>query len=445
VPRAQQSQVVDVGRAVVAPPLVDVVGVRPAHVDAAAGERAVPVADLERPPQPGWDGAVSAPDVKDLVGGVAQPAREVVARAAPTLGTGDPTGEHRGDVGVAEHPLDRRRRQQDQVVDAGDQQVAAQPREEGVEVDRERHVRGHPVTRPDRRGVEHPGQPLPQREREQVRTPVPRGAEHPRDPAQDTVSDVRSGVRGGPVRGVQRPVTEPAVDDLVEHRPRRRGALVGGPPRESRHRPDARAGQRLVVVRRHGRLRGAVGVHGEAEPVHRTAHVLDRADPSHMEQDRLGVRPLLLPHRCRQTAQRTPDPGGQLPHRALGHLPRQPGERRGRELLAQRDPSTHARSRGGAREPPVLLEPPRRGGPAPRVERPGQVQGPGRDRRHRGHEVLRLEERRDDIGQPRSRDLLQRARPHHGCDAACAADQHVDLAREHHLGRDCGCVARTHV
>ena len=49
---AEQGEVVDVGSPVVLP-LADVVGLAAAGVGAAAGEDAVPVADLQRPALPG--------------------------------------------------------------------------------------------------------------------------------------------------------------------------------------------------------------------------------------------------------------------------------------------------------------------------------------------------------------------------------------------------------
>ena len=81
---AQQHQVVQAGRAVVGP-VHDVVGVAHHRGLGAAGERAVPVAADQGPPQRGGDEPVGAADVEDL--------------AAGAEGDGD-------DVGVARQPAD---------------------------------------------------------------------------------------------------------------------------------------------------------------------------------------------------------------------------------------------------------------------------------------------------------------------------------------------------
>jgi hypothetical protein len=65
VPRAQEDHVVEVGSAV-SFPFVDVVGLAPCWVDAAAGCGAVLVADLEGFAESWWCGAVGASDVEHL-------------------------------------------------------------------------------------------------------------------------------------------------------------------------------------------------------------------------------------------------------------------------------------------------------------------------------------------------------------------------------------------
>ena len=60
-------------------PLEDVVGLAPADRDPAARERAVPVAEVQCPAQAGWDGAVAASLVPDVVA-AAQPGSQATLK-----------------------------------------------------------------------------------------------------------------------------------------------------------------------------------------------------------------------------------------------------------------------------------------------------------------------------------------------------------------------------
>jgi hypothetical protein len=124
---AQENHVVEIGRAA-SFPFVDVVGLAPGRVDAAAGGGAVLVADLECSAQAWWCGAVGASDVEHLAAAFGDGVGELVAAdrvasrgvcadrvvVAAASGPADVcrlatgrvggAGDDGGEVGVAEDP-----------------------------------------------------------------------------------------------------------------------------------------------------------------------------------------------------------------------------------------------------------------------------------------------------------------------------------------------------
>jgi hypothetical protein len=151
-PRAQENHVVEVGSAV-SFPFVDVVGLAPCWVDAAAGCGAVLVADLECSAQAWWCGAVGASDVEHLPPAVPDHVGEPgPVRRPDTVGVGG-VGDDGGEVGVAEDSGDRRRREQC-LAHAGEAQGPADAVDEVVDVHGQSHVRSLRVLGPEDRTVE---------------------------------------------------------------------------------------------------------------------------------------------------------------------------------------------------------------------------------------------------------------------------------------------------